>query len=428
MTHNEVVLKNEAAGRNWAGNLTYGASAFLEPTSIDELRAIITGATLVRALGSRHSFNAIADTTGTSVSVAGLDSAIDIDTATQTATVPAGARYGELVEELDRQGWALHNLASLPHISVAGAIATGTHGSGDGNGSLASAVAALEIVTADGSVLTTRRGEPDFDGMVVSLGCLGIVTRVTLDIVPRFDVRQDVYEGVSWSAVSEHFDEITSSAYSVSLFTDWSDAGIEQVWLKSRLDDPRETPRPDGLFGGRPATRGRHPLPELDAENTTAQLGEPGPWWDRLPHFRLGYAPSHGDELQSEFLVPRTEAGAAIEAVRSIGAQVKPHLLVSEIRTIAGDSLWLSPSHDTDCVALHFTWRQDFAEVTALLHTLDSLLAPLGARPHWGKVFEAEPSTLLAAYPRLPEFRALADRLDPSGIFRNQQTDRWLGR
>lgn len=409
---------------NWAQNLTYRATSLRIPESVEELSEIVASASSVRALGSRHSFNTVADTSGIHVSVAGLPGRIDIDSSARTATVPAGARYGEFVEELDRLGWALQNLASLPHISVAGAVATGTHGSGDRNGSLASAVAALEFVSADGSLQSLCRGDPDFDGAVVSLGALGVTTRVTLDIVPRFEVRQFVYEHLSWRAFRENFDAITSSAYSVSLFTDWGD-GIGQAWLKSRMDDSREAPTPDGLFGARAATVDRHPLPGLSGEHTTKQLGTPGPSWDRLPHFRLGYAPSNGKELQSEFLVRREHALDAVEAIRALADSVRPHLFVSEIRTVAGDDLWISPSHSTDCVALHFTWKQH-VEVPPLLHTIGDALAPFAARPHWGKLFETDNARLAVAYPRLGDFRVLAERLDPNGKFRNGFLDRWV--
>jgi xylitol oxidase len=410
-------------GTNWAGNLTYGASALLEPASVEELCQIVAGEPLVRGLGSRHSFNRIADTTGVQVSTAALPASVEVDAPAREVTVSAGLRYGEVVEQLDHAGWALHNLASLPHISVAGAIATGTHGSGDRNGSLASSVAALELVTADGSVLSTRRGDPDFAGMVVGLGCLGIVTKVTLDIVPTFQVRQDVYEGVSWGSIADNFDAITASAYSVSMFTDWSDAGAGQAWLKSRAD---VTP-PAAFFGAAPATRDLHPLPDESAEFTTRQLGAPGVWWDRLPHFRLGFTPSNGQELQTEYLVPRVDALAAIDAVRSLAPAIRPHLFVSELRTIAADDLWLSPSHDVDCLAIHFTWRMHVPEVTALLPALDGALAPYAARPHWGKVFQSDRDRLAAAYPRIADFRSLAERLDPTGTFRNDQTSEWLG-
>jgi xylitol oxidase len=258
----------------------------------------------------------------------------------------------------------------------------------------------------------------------VSLGLLGIVTAVTLDIVPTFQVRQDVYEGVSWDAITANLEEITASAYSVSMFTDWGDAGAGQAWLKSRAD---VTP-PAHFFGAPPATRALHPLPDESAEFTTAQLGTPGAWWDRLPHFRLGFTPSNGQELQSEYLVPRFHAAAAIDAVRGLAPAIRPHLFVSELRTIAADELWLSPSHTVDCLAIHFTWQMHVPEVTGLLPALDDALAPFTARPHWGKVFESGRDRLDAAYPRIADFRALADRLDPNRTFANELTSRWIDR
>ena len=405
--------------KNWAGNLTYAALTVLRPTTVAELQDIVTAAPLIRPLGSRHSFNRIADTAAVQVSVSGLPEVFHIDGS--TVTVGAGARYGEMVGRLDEAGWALHNLASLPHISIAGAVATGTHGSGDRNGSLATAVAAIQLVTANGELVEVKRGDPDFGGMVVSLGLLGVVTQVTLDIEPAYEVRQHVFEDLSWGSIHENFDEITSSAYSVSMFTDWGD-GASSVWLKSRGDSARTE-----LFDAAPARVGVHPLPGLPAEFTTQQLGEPGPWWDRLPHFRLGFTPSNGEELQTEYLVPRAHALDAIDAVRALADQVQPLLLVSEIRTIAGDDLWLSPSHDTDCVALHFTWRPDMPGVTAFLPTLDDALAPFATRPHWGKLFETRPERLSAAYPKLGGFRGLVERSDPTGRFANELTRQWLG-
>jgi xylitol oxidase len=410
-------------GTNWAGNVLYEARQLHEPTSVDELAALVASADHLRALGSRHSFNRIADTGGDLVSVSRLPATIRVNGDRTEVTVAAGLRYGELVAELDREGLALHNLASLPHISVAGAVATGTHGSGDRNGSLATAVAGFQLVRADGTVHDVHRGDDDFDGMVVSLGRLGVLTSVTLDVVPTFEVRQTLFEHVPWTAVTDHLDDITASAYSVSLYTDWGDDGISQAWMKLRADGAEA---PADLFGAPRATRALHPLPHESAESATEQLGVPGPWWARLPHFRMEFTPSKGAELQTEYLVPRPHALTAIDAVRGMRDQMAPHLFISEIRTVAADALWLSPSHSTDCVALHFTWRPHEPEVEALLPTLDAALAPFGARPHWGKVFATEPGRLTEAYPRLPEFAALVAAHDPEGTFANELTDRWM--
>ncbi|WP_456698226.1 FAD-binding protein [Aeromicrobium sp. P5_D10] len=407
---------------NWAGNVIYQSTTVHRPSSVEQLQELVAAAPSVRAIGSRHSFNTIADTRGIHVDTTALPDRFDLDENARTVTVPAGLQHGALVERLDRAGWALHNLASLPHISVAGAVSTGTHGSGDTNGSLATAVAGLQLVTSDGGCRDVSRGDEDFEAMVVSLGTLGVLTYLTLDIEPTFEIRQDVFEHLPWSAAEAHFDEITAAAYSVSMFTDWGD-DVTSVWLKSRATKPRTD-----LFGAGPATRELHPLPDVDPGATTRQLGRPGPWWDRLPHFQLAFTPSHGEELQTEYLLPRQHAIDAIRAVRAMAQAVRPLLLVSEIRTVAGDDLWLSPSHSTDCVALHFTWRRDVPAVTALLPRLDDALAPFVARPHWGKLFATTPERLAAAYPQISRFRTLADRLDPAGTFRNELTDLWLGR
>lgn len=410
--------------RNWAGNHTYSAPMVAHPESVEELQELVAASDLVRALGSRHSFNDIADTAGTMAVLDRLDDDIIVDARNMTVTVSGGTRYGTLAAELQRRGFALHNLASLPHISVAGAVATGTHGSGDTNGNLATAVAGLEMVTADGSILSARRGDACFDGMVVGLGALGIVTRLTLDIEPSFQVRQSVFEHLGWDRVLDDFDEVTSSAYSLSLFTDWSGQTVQQGWLKSRHGDREPAGGAVGFFGGIPATVARHPLPGASGSNCTEQLDVPGPWSDRLAHFRMEFTPSKGDELQSEYLIPREHAVDALKAMRRLSHIVTPLLLVGEIRTIAADQLWLSPNYGRDGIGLHFTWLQNPAAVQAVLPLIEAELAPFAARPHWGKLFDAGAAAIAPLYPRFGDFRALADRLDPAGKFRNSFLER----
>lgn len=399
-----------SVGYNWARSHSYGATALHRPRSVEQLQELVARTPRIRALGTRHSFNDLADGVEL-VSLEDLEPGIRIDEQSETVSVSAGLRYGELGAELQRHGWALRNLASLPHISVAGAIATGTHGSGDRNGVLARAVTGLELVTADGSLLAIGPADERFDGAVVSLGALGIVSRVTLDIEPAFEVRQDVYPRLPLDALIEHFESIMSRAYSVSAFTHW--VGDATIWLKSRVDERKP---PQSLFGTPPTPADLHPLEDMPADNTTQQGGVPGPWIERLPHFRLEFTPSNGDELQSEYLVPRRHAIDAISAVRELGPRVAPHLHVSEVRTMAADSLWLSPAAETDAVGIHFTWKPEPEAVAALLPEIEQALAPFDARPHWGKLFHAPRRDL---YPRLPDFVALAEDLDPQGKFRN---------
>ena len=412
------------AGQNWAESHRFGAESVERPADVSEVRELVLAGGPVRALGSRHSFTDLADTTGRLISLDRLALDLVIDEDARTASFAPGVRYGDLAEQLQSKGWALHNLASLPHISVAGAVATGTHGSGDRNGNLATAVAAIEFIDGTGEIVRLSRDEADFDGAVVALGALGIATRITLDIEPTFDVRQDLYPNLPWDAVLENFDAITASAYSVSLFTSWAGDSVEIAWLKSRMDAPVP---PDELFGAARQTGNRHMIDGQPAANTTTQGGVPGPWNERLAHFKLGFTPSNGDELQSEYLVPRSAIRPALEAVRALAPKITPLLLITELRTMTADRQWLSGAYDTDAVGIHFTWKKLPTEVGELLPELEAALLPLGARPHWGKVFAAGVDQLEPLYPRLRDFRALAEKYDPGHVFRNGFLSRKLG-
>jgi alditol oxidase len=415
---------------NWAGNITFTAQRFHRPASIGEIQAVVAGSKRARALGTGHSFNRIADSPGDLVSVAGLPKIIQVDARQATVMVSAGIRYGELAGRLHAEGYALRNLGSLPHISVAGACATGTHGSGDANGNLSTAVAAMEIVTAQGDVVALRRDADGdrFRGAVVGLGALGIVTCLTLDIVPTFEIRQYVYEDLPRGQVDEHFADIVSSAYSVSLFTDWRSSRFRQVWLKRRADqDGSLVPPPARRWMGALLADGpRHPVPGISAAACTQQMGVPGPWHERLPHFRMDFTPSAGEELQSEYLVPRRHAIGALSAIDRIRDLVAPVLQVSEIRTIASDDLWMSPSYQRDSVAIHFTWIKDTRAVTPVLAAIEDELAPFEARPHWGKLFGTSPAVVSGLYERLPDFEQLLRHYDPGGKFRNELADTYF--
>lgn len=418
--------------KNWAGNITYGAARLHTPQTIAELQEIVARSERAKALGSRHSFSDVADTMGDLISLDRLDRVIALDKERRTVTIEAGTRYGELSGFLDREGYALHNLASLPHISVVGACATATHGSGDGNRCLATAVTALEMLTASGETMTlSRERDGDiFAGAVVSLGALGVVTTLTLDIVPRYAVSQVVYENLPLASATEHFDAIMASGYSVSLFTDWKQRdAISQVWRKERTPDGArsEAFQPEPVwFGAKMASEPRHPISGMPAENCTAQGASPGPWHERLPHFRMDHTPSSGEELQTEYLVPRPQAVEALQAVAEMQERIAPLLQVCEIRSIAADDLWLSPCYGQPCVGIHFTWRKDWPAVRALLPEIEKRLAPFTARPHWGKLFTLPPERLRPLYPRLPDFQKLMRRFDPGSKFRNGFLDRYI--
>ena len=409
------MTETHAPERNWAGTYTYRAEKLHRPTTIEEVQEIVAKAASVHVLGSRHSFNDIADSSEL-LSLENLPADVVVDHEAHTVSCSGGVTYGTLVKTLHDEGVALHTLASLPHISVAGAVATATHGSGVTCGNLATAVAGLELVTSGGEIIQASRGDPDFDGLVVGLGALGAVTRITLDVQPAYEVKQRVFEGLSWKALSDHFDEITSCGYSVSIFTRWGETH-DQVWVKSRTDAPD---RVEGdLFGAVAATVDRHPIVELDPTPCTPQLGRPGLWSDRLPHFRMGYTPSSGEEIQSEYLVPRRNAMGAMEAVRALAGRIRPLLQVSEIRRVAADRLWMSMNYEQDSVGIHFTWKREPDVVQQMVAQIEDALTPFEARPHWGKVFHANAAAIAPLYNRHSDFVRLLERLDPRGAFRN---------
>ncbi|MFE0515154.1 FAD-binding protein [Streptomyces sp. NPDC058964] len=407
---------------NWARNISYTAKEFHRPGSLDALRALVAASASVRVLGSGHSFNEIADpgSEGVLLSIADLPPSTDVDTAARTVRVSGGVRYAELARAVHAYGLALPNMASLPHISVAGSVATGTHGSGVGNGSLAAPVREVELVTADGSTVTIARGEERFDGAVTSLGALGVVTALTLDLEPAYEVEQYVFTELPLTGLD--FERVAASAYSVSLFTDWREPGFRQVWLKRRTDQP-----PVDFPWAAPATEALHPVPGMPAVNCTQQFGVPGPWHERLPHFRAEFTPSSGDELQSEYLLPRPAALDALHAIDGVRETVAPVLQTCEVRTVAADPQWLSPAHGRDSVALHFTWTDDTAAVLPVVRRVEEALAAFDPRPHWGKVFTVPAAELRRRYPRLADFRALAQELDPGRKFANTFVREALG-
>ncbi|MGV9455107.1 D-arabinono-1,4-lactone oxidase [Streptomyces sp. NPDC003635] len=399
---------------NWAGNITYAAKELHRPHSLDALRALVAGSERVRVLGSGHSFNEIAEpgAAGVLLSLAGMPGEIEVDTAARTVRVGGGVRYAELARVVHGHGLALPNMASLPHISVAGSVATGTHGSGVTNGSLATPVREVELVTADGATLRIGRDDPRFGGAVTSLGALGVVTALTLDLEPAFEVEQYVFTELPLERLE--FETVARAAYSVSLFTDWAAPGFRQVWLKRRTDQPLP-----GFPWAAPGTEKMHPVPGMPAVNCTEQFGVPGPWHERLPHFRAEFTPSSGAELQSEYLLPRPYAMDALRALDSIRTTVAPVLQICEVRTVAADEQWLSPSYGRETAALHFTWVEDTAAVLPVVRRVEEALDGLEARPHWGKVFTVPGEVLRGRYPRWADFRELVTSLDPGGKFTN---------
>lgn len=402
-------------GSNWAGNVTFGAGRVHQPESVDSLRRIVHGSRHVRALACGHSFSRVADTTGDLVLLDGLPKTLTIDPTDSTVTVASGMSYTELAEELSRAGFALSNMASIPDISIAGSCATGTHGSGDTQRVLAASVAAMKLVAADGELVELRRDldRDSFRGSVVALGALGIVTQLTLDIEPAYDMSQQVTLGVPLDDIEDGLDDLFSAGYSVSAFTDWY-GGEASVWLKRRVDHPALK-----WSAGRQAQQAVHPVPGMSPGLCTEQLGVVGPWHERLPHFRPTPTLEAGNELQSEVFVPRHVAQRAISALREIGSLFAPVLLVSEMRTVRGDDLWLSPAYGRDSVTFHFTWTADESAVLPAVAAIEEGLLPFDPRPHWGKLTTMSPRRVIASYERASDFGRLMVEYDPTFKFRN---------
>jgi xylitol oxidase len=266
------------------------------------------------------------------------------------------------------------------------------------------------------------RSDPDFGGWVLALGRVGIVVALTLDVVPTVRIAQTVVERVPDEQVVTNLASIMAAAYSVSLFTDWGPRAESHAWLKELDGRSLAGER----WGGTPAERPHNPVAGMPPENATEQFGRPGPWHERLPHFRLEFTPSSGDELQTEYLVPMTHASAAWEAVDAIRDVLHPLLHVCEFRAVAPDPMWLSLTGGKLSLAVHFTWRPD-NRVAEAVAAVEKQLSPYDARPHWGKVFSVTPERLERLYPRMVDFRRLVADVDPDGTFGNDQVDGWIG-
>ena len=407
--------------QNWSKNVEFNDKSYLQPTSLVELQELIRTNPKVRARGTAHCFNEIANTSSVAVNLAKMPRVIDVSSESSSVKVSAGLTYGELAPELHNQGWALSNLASLPHISIAGSISTGTHGSGIQNQNLPNQVLSFDMVTAEGELRHINRTNPAFNALVVGLGLGGIIYQYELRIEPTFEVRQVIYPEIPLDVLQRNFDQIMGTAYSVSYFTDWSSAQVGNLWCKFRDSEVI----PDSIGGSAKADTKYHPIASVDPVACTEQREVPGNWHERLPHFKLEFTPSVGEEIQTEFFVDRKDSAAAIEAVSQLGAEITPLLWITELRTFAADNLWLSGAFERDCLAIHFTWKKLDA-IYPVIEKVEAALRPFNYRPHWGKVFTADATYLKSVYPKMNEFQALVQALDPAKKFENTFTRTFL--
>jgi xylitol oxidase len=403
--------------QNWSKNVDFNDRAYLQTESLAELQELIRTHQKIRARGTAHCFNEIANTSSYAINLSQMPKTITVDPEKKSVFVAAGLTYGELAPVLHAQGWALSNMASLPHISIAGSISTGTHGSGIKNQNLANQVLSLDLVTAEGELRRIDRTNPAFNALVVGLGLGGIVYQYELKIERTYEIRQVIYPEIPLDVLQRNFDQIMGTAYSVSYFTDWSSAQVGNLWCKFRDNEVI----PESVGGSIKADKKYHPIPSVDPVACTEQLGVAGDWHDRLSHFKLEFTPSVGEEIQSEFFIDRKDALAAIEAVVQLGAEITPLLWITELRTIAADNLWLSGAFERDTLAIHFTWKKTDA-IYPVIEKVEAALRPFNYRPHWGKVFTADAEYLKSVYPKLGEFKALVEALDPTHKFENSFT------
>ena len=408
--------------KNWSGNIEYRPAEIARPESISELQKVVADSRKVRAYGSGHSFNTLADTDGTLIAFSVFDKNIEIDSSKMLVRVPAGVRYGEVAPKLHANGFALRNMGSLPHITVVGATSTGTHGSGVGNKNLSGSIAEIELITATGDAITLDQSE--LPAARVALGSIGIIHHLTLDIVPTYDVAQTVYFDLPFVQLISNLDAILSAGYSVSVLSMWGDEFVDQVWVKSKIGtNPVLTQ--NEWFGAKLATRKSNPIREADSAAATEQFGLPGPWFERLPHFKLDFTPSFGEELQTEYFIDRKDAPAALNAIYKFREELSELIMVCEMRTVAQDENWLSEAYGRETFVFHFTWRPNIPAVEKLLLKIEASLEPFKARPHWGKVFTNNAFDFSSLYPKFNSFLTYRGTYDPSRKFVNKLLETW---
>lgn len=414
------VTQRRDAGTTWSGNHRYRATEVLLPGDVDELAEVVASAPTLRVQATRHTFNDVADSDASLVSLERLPARVEM--VGDRVRVEGLVTFAQLAPVIEAEGRALHNLGSLPHISIVGATATGTHGSGVRNGNLSSALRAVEIMDADGRTHRIDRTHEWFGAAALSLGALGVVTAVELQTEPTYEVTQQAYTDVAWEDIVGDIEGVFGGSRSVSVFTTWGDPEHDLVWAKSDDGAPSWVEE----IGGRAVGDDIH-LGRIRTVDNTTPRGTPGPWHTRLPHFRADALPSDGDEIQSEYFVPLASAREALAAVRALASTFDDQLLVTELRTVAADELWLSPAYQRDVMVIHFTWRNDTDGVLAVLPAIEQALAPFDARPHWGKAFTMPGERILSTLPRSDDFLAVAREIDPRGVFRNDYLRRTLG-
>ncbi|KAI1700234.1 d-arabinono-1,4-lactone oxidase domain-containing protein [Ditylenchus destructor] len=353
---------------NWGNNFRFSTQNIQYPTSVEEVQQIVRNANKLRVVGTRHSFSKIADSPNTMLSTLALKNIIGFDPTVPSITVQAGITYTDLNPFLPNYG----------------------------------------------------PNDPELKAIAVGLGAFGVITQVELEVEPTFNLTNYVFVNMPEQDIYDHFDEIENLGYSVQLFTDFSTPGVwDQVWVWVRSDENSNVGNMQNLYG---ATRTHEQVTAIEALPPTylMEQGKEQPWYYGLVDYHLGLSGFDGAEIQSEYFMPYENAIPAIQAVSNFSDLIAPRVYTMLIRTIKGDDLWMSESFNETTVAIHFTWKPNMTAVMEVLPQIEQALLPYGARPHWGKVFAQGPETYLHRYPKLNQWKQLAETLDPTHKFRNK--------
>ena len=423
--------------QNWAKTVYYNHTIHY-PKTVEEIQHILQYHAKIRVLGSMHSFNNITklpqEFNGVYISMSNMNQVIKCCRG-ERVTIQPGITFGELGEYLHERNFGFHNMASLPHITVGGAISTGTHGAGVFNGNLASHVMQVKLISADGKLRTYRIGQdPEFQHIPVSFGLAGIIVEIELDIVPDYDIQQCIYENLPFNTIKKSdYKTAFSSAYSFSIFTQWKNRKFTSIWAKYRLRKGRNGNEESIMIDCpdmnkiKPSSNKVHPLPGGDTSFVSGGIGknykEPG--YVGLPHFLMEGVPSQGEELQSEYFVSSHMFDVVIEVLFhhfEENPKLYDLLYVSEMRFVAGDKLTLSPQHVLgSSIGFHFTWKKEFDQVVDALKGIENVLKPYNALPHMGKLFTMTGRELEGKYGQrnLRAFQSFVAPLDPLKKFVN---------
>jgi FAD-linked oxidoreductase len=426
---------------NWAGNQRAAARRVVRPTGAADIAELVGAARAagdtVRAVGAGHSFTGAAATDGIRLELPTDGGPVSIDGAARQVTVPAGMPLHRLNALLAAAGLAMPNLGDIDRQTVAGAISTGTHGTGGRLGGLATFVSGLELVTGTGeTVRCSADSDPDlFDAARVSVGALGVLTEVTLSCVDAFTLRADE-RPLPLAEVLSTLDELVAANDHFEFY--WFPyTGRALVKRNNRVTDGSARPLPrwrgflddellsNSVFGAvcRLARRAPRLVPTINGVSARAL----GARTYTAPSHEVFCTPRRVRFVEMEYAVPRAALPAAFAGLRrAVERCGTPVVFPVEVRVAAADGVWLSTSYGRDSayVAVHqyagMPYEPYFREVEAVMRDLDG-------RPHWGKLHTRNAASLDAAYPRFGDFLAVRDRLDPDRVFVNDYTRQVFG-